>query len=432
MPLISNYARFLNRVALAREPSPIRSLQALVSLPGMISLGGGLPNPAMFPFTNIDVTLDTGEKISLRGTELSNALQYTVTAAYPKFGEWVSSYVKRFHRPPYDDWTYLVSTGSQDALTKTFEAILSENDVILVENPSYPGALSALRPLGCRIVGVNIDAGGLVPEELATTLAALKREGASVKALYTSPTGQNPSGATLSLDRKRRIYEICSNYDVLILEDDAYYFLQLEELESKDPHFPYRDDPEICAPVASFMSLDVDGRVVRFDSLSKVLSSGLRLGWMSGPKPIVERINMHMQANELHASSLSQAIVAAMLEQWGDAGFRRHIGRIQAFYRQRRDTLYHLIEKHLTGLVDYSKPAAGMFAWMRLRGIEDSNALIVSEAREKKVLLVPGQAFSPDNKTKSNAVRATYSLASESEMDEALRRFAEILNSKKH
>ncbi|KAF0853145.1 mitochondrial lysine biosynthesis alpha-ketoadipate glutamate aminotransferase [Andalucia godoyi] len=421
-----NYARFLTPVAKAREPSPIRALQPLMAIPGMISLGGGLPNPTTFPFASIDVTLDSGDKVHLQGPELAASLQYTLTAGFPQMTDWINSYISRFHRPQYRDWTTCVTTGSQDALTKAFDMLLTDKDCMIVDNPTYPGALSSLKPIGCRLVGIETDDFGMIPEELEKNLQLLRNENVLPKAIYTTPIGQNPAGTTLPLARKQKIYEICSRYDILILEDDPYYFLVLEE-QDKDPLFPFASNTQLCSPPASFMSMDVDGRVLRFDSLSKVLSSGIRIGWVSGPKPLVERINLHMQANELHTCSLSQCITAALLRQWGDDGLSNHIARIQGLYRSRRDAFFKSLDTHLSGLVHCAKPVAGMFAWMRLNGIEDSSSLIQNEARERKVLAVPGSAFLPDPSRKSSWVRASFSIASDGDMDEALRRLAECV-----
>lgn len=166
----------------------------------------------------------------------------------------------------------------------------------------------------------------------------------------------------------------------------------------------------------SFLSIDTDGRVLRFDSLSKVLSSGLRIGFATGPKALIDRITLHMQCSVLHTSGLSQAVAYALVSQWGAEGWARHIQLVQNFYRQRRDVFLALLKKHLTGLAEWNVPTAGMFVWIKLAGVQDSKALIEEKAREKKVLLMPGQAFVPSSKATSY-VRASFSIATETDMD---------------
>lgn len=159
-----------------------------------------------------------------------------------------------------------------------------------------------------------------------------------------------------------------------------------------------------------------DGRVLRFDSLSKVLSSGLRIGWCTGPAPLIERMVLHMQASQLHASGISQMFAAALLQTWGWEGFEEHIYSVQKFYKNKKDIFLKLVEKHLTGYATWITPKGGMFVWMKLLNVKDSKELIETKARDKKVLLVPGQAFHPLDQP-GPYVRASFSSESEENMD---------------
>merc|ERR1719228_3139626 len=158
----------------------------------------------------------------------------------------------------------------------------------------------------------------MMPDNLKQVLEGIvERRDPLPKFLYINPTGANPTGTVLPLDRRREIYKLCSQYNLILLEDDPYYYLQFEEKHLRPP---------------SFFSLDTEGRVVRFDSFSKILSSGIRLGFVTGPKPVIERIMLHMQVSVLHASSLSQVLVSNLLEQWGSEGFQNQIKRVEDFY----------------------------------------------------------------------------------------------------
>ena len=176
----------------------------------------------------------------------------------------------------------------------------------------------------------------------------------------------------------------------------------------------------------SFFSLDTEGRVIRFDSFSKILSSGLRLGMVTGPKAFLARMDLMSQASTLHVSGVSQMMVSKLLAHWGTKGWNDHINRVCLFYARRRDVFVSLVEKHLKGLVEYTVPEAGMFVYFKLPGVVDSKKLVESKALEAKVIMVPGQAFSP-NDQQSNAVRAAFSVASDEEMDLALQRLATLL-----
>lgn len=162
---------------------------------------------------------------------------------------------------------------------------------------SYTGALASLYPLEPKIITVPIDEHGIIPSKLAQILEEYysDKKNRPIKFLYCIPTGHNPSGATLTAERKRQIYKLAQKYDFLILEDDPYYYLNFGSEKS---------DSEV-----TFLSIDTDGRVLRFDSLSKVMSSGLRIGWLTGPKSLIERIHLHMQTGSLHTSGLSQKVL---------------------------------------------------------------------------------------------------------------------------
>jgi len=416
----------------------------LMRLPGMISLAGGLPNSQSFPFESCTFKMKDGSNLSMSSQDMQTALQYSNSEGIPQFHGWLMNHQRLKHN--IDRLTHeqsvIVTTGSQDALTKCFEMILNvendddvdaenvenvenvendktssgKRDAILVENPSYSGALAALIPMNCELIQVPLDEHGIIPEELQKILEERNSKSSGsklgkIKCLYTIPTGQNPSGATLTNERKRKIYELAGKYDFLILEDDPYYYLTLDDNSNSNE---------------SFLSMDMDGRVIRFDSLSKVLSSGMRLGWATGPKELMYRIHLHMQASCLHASGISQMMAYNLFTAWGTDGLNNHIAQVQHLYRAKRDEFIECVDRHLKGLVTYFPPSAGMFLWIKLNGVDDAKQFIEQKARDKKVLLVPGQAFSPSN-TPSPYVRASFSVASKEDMDLACSRLRELL-----
>ncbi|KAI3651073.1 hypothetical protein MP228_004554 [Amoeboaphelidium protococcarum] len=418
--VVTDYTKYLTQESLNRKPSAIRSLQPLIDLPGMISLGGGIPNVQTFPIVNISVQCRDGQTIELGKGDTAKALQYSGTQGVPQLVQWIKDLQKRMHNPPQFQSNYdvIVTNGSQDGLTKAFKMLIGPGDVILVENPTYSGSLAYLHPKtdSCHIQSVSIDQNGLDPIQLRKSIQdSFRKYGRHPKFLYTIPTGANPSSVTTSLERRREIYAICREYDLLILEDDPYYFLQYSSQY-----------------VPSYQSMDVDGRVLRFDSFSKIVSSGMRLGFVSGPSALIERIVLHEQSTNLHSSGISQMILWSIIDQlWKQRvdKFLKHCHQVASFYEQRCQVLVAACKQHLPANVTYTVPQAGMFLWLNLHC--DTRSLIKEKAVESKVLLLPGIEFVPNHHIEpalsSTFVRASFSSASEEDLVEGIRRLSELL-----
>ncbi|XP_043369314.1 kynurenine/alpha-aminoadipate aminotransferase, mitochondrial-like isoform X4 [Dermochelys coriacea] len=203
---------------------------------------------------------------------------------------------------------------------------------------------------------------------------------------------------------------LARQYNFLIIEDDPYYFLQFDK-----PWAP------------TFLSMDADGRVIRTDSFSKILSSGLRIGFLTGPKPLIDRVILHIQVSTMHTSTFTQLMIAQLLQQWGEKGFLEHVDRVVEFYKAQQDAMLVAADKWLKGLADWHTPAAGMFLWIKIKGVSDTQHLIMEKALQKEVLLVPGGAFNIDSSVPSSYVRASFSLCSPAQMDQAFQRLAELI-----
>ncbi|XP_017293715.1 kynurenine/alpha-aminoadipate aminotransferase, mitochondrial [Kryptolebias marmoratus] len=420
-----NYARFLTAVSGARKPSAIRLLTELQqrSPPSLISLAGGAPNPSTFPFQSASIQVKNGQTVTFDEATMMRALQYSASNGIPELLAWMKKLQKDLHNPPTATYTpengqmdMCVTTGSQEGLCKVFEMLVSPGDNVLLDAPTYPGTLAALRPLGCNLINVPSDHHGMVPAALKKVLSRWdpsevhKPSSTAPKFLYTIPNGGNPSGASMTADRKKEVYELARLYDLLIIEDDPYYFLQFEK-----PWAP------------TFLSLDVDGRIIRTDSFSKILSSGLRIGFVTGPKPLVDRIVLHIQASTMHTSTFTQLMVSQLLHTWGPEGFLQHIDRVIGFYRKQRDAMISSADKWLKDVAEWHAPSAGMFLWMKLKGVADTQQLIMERALEKEVLLVPGGVFMIDSSEPCPYVRAAFSQSTPEQMDEAFRRLSLLI-----
>lgn len=410
---------------MARRPSPIRLLTELQqrSPPTLISLAGGAPNPNTFPFHSASIQMKNGETILFDETMMKRALQYSGSSGIPELVSWMKVLQIRLHDPPTAAYSpergqmeLCVTTGSQEGLCKVFEMLVNPGDNVLLDAPTYSGTLAAVQPLGCNIINVPNDQYGIIPEALRDILsrwdpADTQKPSSSVpRVLYTIPNGGNPTGASMTAERKHKVYELAQNYDFLIIEDDPYYFLQFQK-----PWAP------------SFLSMDVDGRVIRTDSFSKILSSGLRIGFVTGPKPLVDRVVLHIQASTMHTSTFTQLMVSQLLQLWGPEGFLKHIDSVVEFYRAQRDAMLSSADRWLKDVAEWHAPAAGMFLWIKLKGVKDTQKLIMEKALEKEVLLVPGGVFQIHSSEACPYVRAAFSLSTPQQIDEAFKRLSALI-----
>uniref|UniRef100_A0A8C2MBL8 Kynurenine/alpha-aminoadipate aminotransferase, mitochondrial n=1 Tax=Cricetulus griseus TaxID=10029 RepID=A0A8C2MBL8_CRIGR len=389
----------------------------------LISLAPGSPNPTMFPFKTATFTVENGNTIQFKEDMIKRALQYSPSYGIPELLSWLKQLQIKLHNPPtvhypptQGQMDICITSGCQDGLCKVFEMLISPGDIILINEPLYTGVLYAIKPLGSNIINVPSDEHGIIPEGLKKILSQWKPEDSrdptkkTPKLLYTIPNGNNPTGYSLTGDRKKEIYELARKYDFLIIEDDPYYFLQFDK--------PW---------VPTFLSMDVDGRVIRADTFSKILSSGLRVGFMTGPKSLIERIVLHTQVSSMHSCTLSQLMISQLLYQWGEDGFLAHIDRVIDFYRDQKNAVLEAADKWLSGLAEWHAPKAGLFLWIKVKGISDTRRLIEEKAIEKEVLLVPGNGFFIDSSAPTSFFRAAFSLVTPEQMDLAFQRLAQLI-----
>ncbi|KAJ7745551.1 pyridoxal phosphate-dependent transferase [Mycena maculata] len=437
-PTTVDIVPFLSEKSRLWKSCGIRGLFPLEDIPGMISLLAGAPNPSTFPFESITMKLKptlagmpapTGDddhfNVTLECDELDEALQYGMTAGVTRFVEWLEAFQTHVHkRGPDGTWSVTVGAGSQDLMYKACEALIDVGDYVLVETPVYAGTLGFLAALPGSLVEVNGDSQGLNPAHLESILAnwEMAHPGKPFpKLLYTIPSGSNPTGASIPEERKIEVLKLATKYNFLVLEDDAYAFLYYGP-EGQQARSYFALEPEVNGEL---------GRVVRFDSFSKVLSSGMRLGYMTAPPRLAAAVNMITSNTNLQPPTLTQIMAYTVLAQWGPDGFLAHCAEVAAVYRARRDTFERVARKHLTGLAEWTTPVAGMFLYIKLLvhpdGREaDSAELVSGRAVAKGVLAVPGTAFMPLG-GKTPFVRVSFSLIEEDRAEEACRRLREVL-----
>lgn len=416
-----DYDRFLNSVSRSRRVDLIRDFQAAYLRSGrsLAPLFAGMPNASQFPIEEVVVRLRDGSELALGERATEEAFQYGQTEGIPDLLRTLRDLFVRTHRlgAAGDFWARYdlqVTNGSQDGLCKAVEMLLDPTGGtgVVVSDYAYAGALSMMGPYRPRYVTVETDALGMVPARLREAVEASEVPPAL---LYINTTGANPTGAVVPEDRRRAIYDICSEHDILILEDDPYYFLQFDPAALSDRRLP------------TFINLDRDGRVLRFESFSKLVSAGMRVGFVVGPRPLVERIRLHTQISNMHASNVAQALLARLLDRWGHEGLLDHARGVAAFYRARRDAVLRLAERHLAGLCEWTAPEAGMYLWLRVRGCADTTELARVHALRRGVLVMPGSAYSPDPGRPCPFLRLSFSVAGDEEVEVAFAALAEVI-----
>ncbi|KAF5333019.1 hypothetical protein D9758_015185 [Tetrapyrgos nigripes] len=437
------YEQLLSQTSRARKSAPIRHLLHLESCPNMLSMLAGKPNPEVFPYVSLSMTVRSPNpaidsslnEIVIKDEDLSVALQYGITSGVPELVKWLTEFTCRIHGCQDDEgWRVSMGAGSQDLLYKAFSALVDPGDAIFVESPTYPGIIPLVHSLKCNIIQIPSDAEGLNPSSMASMLENWPEDKPLPKVLYTVPFGSNPTGTTTTLARRLEILRLARKYNFFIMEDDPYF------------HIYYGDFPRPSSYFALERKIDGPlGRVLRFDSFSKVLAGGLRLGWVTGPERLIKAIDLHNATSIMCPSVISQMMVYKLLQNWGIEGFLTHATHCADFYRQKRDIFEKYSQKHLTGLAEWITPNASMFVWMKLRLPEsasaktvktvtegeggDSAAFLEHKALEGGVLLLPGECCYIDGK-KGCQVRLSFSVLSEEEVDEALGRLAKMLRSK--
>jgi len=326
------------------------------------------------------------------------------------------------HTYPHADsaWEFIIGNGSQDLLQRIFDIVLDPNDSLLVDEYTYSGALAAVWPVGCKLVGVPMDEFGLDPVALEFMLSTWETtDGKKMpKALYVIPVAQNPTGTSLSNERKTKIYQLACTYNFVIIEDDPYWNLNFLELEDGTKR-------------TTFWSLDVEQRVVRLESLSKITAVGYRVGWACGPKKVIEKLSYDLEAGAQSGSGIAQLVMHELLEpllnKTSHQGWHKHVSKIRKTYYDRWLIVSAALQQHLTGLAEWKAPRGGMFAWIKLLHLKDSRAFVKTLAEKHHVLTVPGAAFSADPNAESPHIRLSFSFCNTTAIEPAIATLAAAL-----
>lgn len=378
------------------KPSAIREIFKSLGTPGAISFAAGNPNPDSFPAEAMRAIAN-----DILANEPVTALQYGITEGYAPLRKLVSERIKRVYNIGTPDDDLIIVTGGQQGIELTCKVMCNEGDTVICENPSFIGALNAFRSLGAKLVGVPLDGDGVNLEALENAL----KSNPNTKLIYTIPTFQNPAGITASLEKRKAMLELAEKYDVLIIEDNPY----------GDLRFTGEDVPTL-------KSMDKDGRVVYCGSFSKVLSAGMRIGFVCANKEILSKIVVAKQVEDVHTNVLFQMIVARYMEQYD---LEAHIAKIRELYRHKAGLMISALEKYMPKEVSFTRPEGGIFLWCSLPENVSLDEF-VKRAVEKNVFVVPGTAFTADTEEESHSFRLNYSMPSDEEIEKGIRILGEI------
>ncbi len=384
------------------KPSAIREIFKSLSDPTIISFAAGNPSPESFPVKEL-----AGLSEEIFANEATAALQYSITEGYAPLREEIAKrQKKRFGESMVrSNDGVLVVSGGQQGIELACKILCNEGDAIICENPSFIGSLNSFRSNGAKLVGVDMEADGISLEGLERALENTP----NVKMMYLIPTFHNPTGITMSLEKRRGVLALAKKYGVVILEDNPYGELR----------FAGEDLPTL-------KSLDEDGLVIYCSSFSKILSAGMRMGFVVAPSELCSKMTVAKQGEDVHTNIFFQMLCHKYITRYD---LDEHIKKINDLYRRKCNLMLECLDKYVdSSKVSFTRPEGGLFIWGTVKDCADASG-IVKLAIEKKVAVVPGTAFNCDTEAPSNSFRLNYSTPSDEQIVEGVKRLGEVFAS---
>ena len=375
------------------QGSLIREILKATMRPGMISLAGGLPAPQSFPAEALRAAFD-----AVLATEPAQALQYSTTEGHPPLREWIAAQESARGVPTAAEQVLVVS-GSQQALDLIGKAMVDEGQPLLVESPTYLGALQAFAPFGPALRQLPADEAGLLPQAIDGGLAR------GARLAYVMPSFQNPTGRTLGAERRSALAQAARRFDLWLVEDDPYGELWYRE-----------------APPAS-LRLHAPERTLRVGSFSKVLAPGLRLGYVVGPRAAIDLLARLKQATDLHTATLTQHVVARVLR---DGLLDAQLPRVRRLYASRAAAMLAALRAHMPDGVRWTEPQGGMFVWLTVPAAVDTLRLL-DRAIAAGVAFVPGAPFYADS-PRRDTLRLSFVTVPDETIDRGVAILARLVN----
>lgn len=361
------------------KPSAVREILKATSEPGMIAFAGGSPATEAFPCEEV-------KKISAEILEENpvSALVYGVSEGYEPLRKTVKKWLYEREGIGTDDDSVIITAGGTQVMDITTRVLASEGDTVICEDPSFIGSLNCFRSHGCNLVGVPIDDDGMNIDALEEAI----NQNPNAKFIYTIPNFQNPGGTTLSLEKRKRMYRLALENNLVILEDDPYGNLRVEG-----------------EAVPSIKSMDTEGIVVYAGSFSKILAPGIRVAYAVVPSKIAPAFTIGKQVSDVHTGVLNQMIVSRWFDEYD---VNAHIDEIKKIYKRKLNLMCSCLDEHCKGFISYVRPQGGLFIWAKLP--DNVNMLnYVNKLLERKVAVVPGTAFMVDDTKPCSYIRLNFS-----------------------
>ena len=394
--------KFSNKV-LALKPNAIREILKSASDPGVISLSAGNPAPDAFP---VEAIREISERL-LRENPIG-VLQYGVSEGYQPLRDTLKAYLRQKHNIGSDDDELIIVSGAQQVMDIAAKTFLNEGDVLICEAPSFVGALNTFRSYNTNLVGVTVEPDGMSMTELEKALD----ENPNAKLIYTIPNFQNPSGVTMSLEKRKKLYELAKAHGVLIIEDNPYGDLRY-----------YGED------VPAIKSFDTDGIVIYSGSFSKVISPGIRVGFMTAPKAAMAKMIICKQGQDVHTAMWSQMLCNEFMNKYDYEG---HLAYLRRLYTKKADLCMKLLDENVVPAgIKYNKVEGGLFIWCDLP--EDVDMLgFCKELTERKVCVVPGNAFLTDGDLPCHSFRINFSTPTDEDLTQGIIEIGKLAKEKIH
>ena len=397
---LERYAGLFASRTRGMRSSAMRDMMAVTERPEVISLAGGLPDTSTFP---PDTFAAATSRIAAESC--ARALQYGPTEGLSDAKACIAE-VMAAEGMHVDDDDLVVTTGGQQVIDLVTKTLIDPGDVVLAEGPTYPGAVPVFSSYQADLVQIDVDERGMRVGLLEDTLDRLEREGRRPKFVYTVPSFQNPAGVTMSLERRRQLVDIARRRELLVLEDNPYGLLRYEG-----------------SPEPTLRALDGGLYVMYLGTFSKILSPGIRLGWVAAPAPVLEKINLGKAATDLCTSTLTQLLVSAYFDE---SRWRAYVDSLTEIYRARRDTMLDALAEFFPAEAEWTRPAGGLFIWATLPDFIDTTDLLARALREN-VAFVPGEGAYLDGRGRSS-MRLNFSGSDEDAVREGVRRIGKVVS----
>lgn len=378
------------------KPSAIREILKATNGPEMIAFAGGSPSVDAFPCDEVKILAN-----EILSEKPVSALVYGVSEGYEPLRKTVKEWLKTRENVGTDDDTVVITAGGTQVMDIATRVLTTEGDTIICEEPSFIGSLNCFRSHGCNIVGVPIEDDGMNIDELQNVIKNNK----NAKFIYTIPNFQNPGGTTMSFEKRKKLYELAKENDLVILEDNPYGNLRVEG----------EDVPPI-------KSLDKDGIVIYAGSFSKILAPGLRVAYAVVPNEIAGAFIIGKQVSDVHTGVLNQMIVSRWFDEYD---VNAHIEKIREIYKHKLNLMCDCLDEYCKDFISYVKPQGGLFIWAKLPDDVDMTQY-VNKLISKKVAVVPGTAFMIDDSKPCHYIRLNFSTPSDDDIIKGVKIMGEI------